>query len=353
MPSFVNWTAPDLESDKRWVFRLSDRAIAEIVEQARRSSHLADDLLRIDRKTFHLSPETVKEFTTALEMTQHAYGVSLIKGFPARDLSEAEFRVATWGTGLYMGLARPQNVAGDFLTDVRDAGSSAYRVVNGRGYNTSSELDFHIDSADAVLLYCRREARSGGESLITNPFSVAQHLIKQNPDHAPMLTQLYPFSLGGYKVDGKEHYLLPLMEQQGDACAFRINIKNIKNGAIQAGMTLSSEEMEFLYKFQDLAGSDRFCYRMYLQEGDIQILNNFHIIHSRTAFEDFDEPDRKRHLIRLWLCLQQSQPLPESWHTSFGSIEPGSVRGGFRNIALDARYEAHMREQCEALGIRL
>lgn len=349
----MNWTVSDLESDKRWVFRLSERSVAEVVQQARQLAHLADDLLEIDRQIFRLSPETIREFTTAIEMSQHTYGLSLIKGFPARDLSETEFRVATWGTGLYMGLARPQNVAGDVLTDVRDAGSSAYRVVNGRGYNTSSELDFHIDSCDVVALYCRREARSGGQSLVTNPFSVARHLIAQDPDNEKKLKDWYPFSLGGYKVDSMEHYLLPLMEEQGEASAFRINIKNIKNGAIQAGMTLSPEQMDFLYAFQELAGSDQFCYRMYLKEGDIQILNNFHTIHSRTAFEDDDEPDRKRHLIRLWLCLPQSQPLPESWQISFGNIKPGHVRGGFRNIELDPRYDAFMRGQCHALGIRL
>lgn len=351
MSKFVNWVAADLQADRSWSFRLSEDVAQEIVEQAKKLAHLSEDLLQIDRQQFKLSQKAVASFKAAIDMTQHKYGLSLIKGFPTRDLSEAEFRVATWGTGLYMGLARPQNLAGDILTDVRDSGSSAYRVVNGRGYNTNSELDFHIDSGDVVLLYCRREAKSGGQSLVANPFSVAQYLIDQNPDYERLLKHSYPFSLGGYKVDGKEHYMCPLLESQGDASAFRINIKNIKNGAIQAGMELSSEYMDFLYAFQELAGSEPFCYRMYLEEGDVQILNNFHTIHSRTAFEDYEEPDRKRHLIRLWLCLKQSQPLPESWRASFGDIRAGSVRGGFRNVQVDARYDDYKRAQCAALDL--
>ncbi len=351
MSKFLNWVSSDLESSSDWSFRLGDSAVQEIVEQAKKLSHLSEDLLSIDRTKFRLSAQAVECFTRAIDMSQHRFGLSLIKGFPTRELSEPEFRVATWGVGLYMGVARPQNLAGDIVTDVRDAGSNTYRVLNGRGYNTSSELDFHIDSGDVVLLFCRREAKAGGKSLIANPFAVAKYLMEKNPRYEGLLKYKYPFSLGGYKIDGKEFYLSPLLEDQGDASAFRINIKNIKNGAVQAGMELPSEYLEFLYEFQDLAGSEQFCYSMYLEEGDIQILNNYHTIHSRTAFEDYEEPDSKRHLIRLWLCLKNSQPLPESWRPSFGNIEPGSVRGGFRNIAVDPKYDGYVQLQCQELGI--
>lgn len=35
--------------------------------------------------------------------------------------------------------------------------------------------------------------------------------------------------------------------------------------------------------------------------GDIQLLKNSAILHKRTAYDDWDEPHRKRHLLRLWL----------------------------------------------------
>ena len=37
-----------------------------------------------------------------------------------------------------------------------------------------------------------------------------------------------------------------------------------------------------------------------MQRGQIQYLNNHEVGHYRSAFEDFDEPERKRHLYRLW-----------------------------------------------------
>ena len=35
--------------------------------------------------------------------------------------------------------------------------------------------------------------------------------------------------------------------------------------------------------------------------GQIQIVNNRRLAHRRTAFVDWPEPDRRRHLIRIWL----------------------------------------------------
>ena len=48
----------------------------------------------------------------------------------------------------------------------------------------------------------------------------------------------------------------------------------------------------------------------------------------RTRYEDYEEKERKRLLLRLWLAVPGSRPLPASYETLFGSIEPGAVRGG-------------------------
>ena len=39
-----------------------------------------------------------------------------------------------------------------------------------------------------------------------------------------------------------------------------------------------------------------------LRAPDIQLLKNSVILHKRTAYEDWEEPERKRHLLRLWLA---------------------------------------------------
>ncbi len=66
---------------------------------------------------------------------------------------------------------------------------------------------------------------------------------------------------------------------------------------------------------------------MELEPGDIQFLHNHQMLHDRTAFEDWADPARRRHLLRLWLCPPGGRPLPTAFRQRWGSIEPGD-RGG-------------------------
>jgi alpha-ketoglutarate-dependent taurine dioxygenase len=50
-----------------------------------------------------------------------------------------------------------------------------------------------------------------------------------------------------------------------------------------------------------IANDPEFYVEMDFQPGDIQLLNNAKILHSREAYQDHDDLDRRRHLLRLWL----------------------------------------------------
>jgi len=63
--------------------------------------------------------------------------------------------------------------------------------------------------------------------------------------------------------------------------------------------------------------------------GDIQFLHNHQILHARTSFIDFDEPELRRHLLRLWLCPPNGRALPEIFAERYGSVDIGH-RGGIR-----------------------
>ena len=66
---------------------------------------------------------------------------------------------------------------------------------------------------------------------------------------------------------------------------------------------------------------------MQFRPGDMQFVYNHNLLHDRTEFIDWPDPDKRRHLLRLWLALPIDRPLPESFAQRYGSIEIG-VRGG-------------------------
>jgi hypothetical protein len=59
----------------------------------------------------------------------------------------------------------------------------------------------------------------------------------------------------------------------------------------------------------------------------MQFVHNHNLLHDRTSFEDFPEPERKRHLLRLWLACPGARALPNAFAARYGSLEIGN-RGG-------------------------
>lgn len=99
--------------------------------------------------------------------------------------------------------------------------------------------------------------------------------------------------------------------------------------------------------------SDEYCFSMELERGDLQLLNNFVIWHSRTAFEDFDHPDQKRHLMRLWMSTPNSPELPPQFEEFFGDTRPGSVRGGVRGGFISSEFIEYEKRQAKAMAMHL
>ena len=58
---------------------------------------------------------------------------------------------------------------------------------------------------------------------------------------------------------------------------------------------------------------------MTFERGDIQLLSNHSILHARDEFEDFDEPERKRRLLRVWLNFLDGRPLADRFADRFNT----------------------------------
>jgi hypothetical protein len=90
---------------------------------------------------------------------------------------------------------------------------------------------------------------------------------------------------------------------------------------------LTPEDIAALDLFDTVANDDRLGLKMRLAPGDMQFVHNHTMLHDRTGFEDWPEPERKRHLLRLWLACPGARPLPPVFAARYGSLEIGN-RGG-------------------------
>jgi hypothetical protein len=236
---------------------------------------------------------------------------------------------------------------------VRDTGAD-YKVKGGRGYNTNAGLDFHQDSCDVVALLCRRTAKSGGTSKVVSSIALRDEVARLRPELVSVLQQDWYHSYQGTQDPAQPpYYRCPIVGDDPDWFCARTNRKN--TDAAQRDFDevprLSPAQREVLDLLDELMPSEKLCYSMELEQGDLQLLNNYVTLHSRTPFEDFDAPDRKRHLLRLWLAVPSSQPLPPQWEEYYGDRRAGSVRGGVRGSAITAEFLAYEERQARDLGM--
>ena len=349
------WTSEDARRDTSWTQHLSADAVAGFDAALDHAKTTGKSWLAMTASDFPLNPAAYNAVQSAFATTQGRWGMCLLKGFPVHRWSEEDSKLMYWGVGLHAGVARTQNPASQYMNDVRDEGA-AYKAANGRsrGYNTKAGLDFHMDSSDVVALLCRRTAKVGGESLVASTIAAAEELGRRRPDLLELLKQpFYHHYQGSQDPLQPPYYACPIIGGDPEHFAMRVNRKNIvaAQHEFQDLPRVTPKQWEALDLLEEIMADPRWCFRMQLEQGDMQLVNNYVIVHSRTPFEDHDEPDRKRHLLRLWLAVPGSQPLPDDWAEYFIDTRPNSVRGGLRGSQSSPEFALYERRQAAALGM--
>jgi len=349
------WTVADLQSDPRWVIALDDDDRADLLGTLRRGLRPGAALLDYRRADFPFGQRVLGRLRAAVDEAQHGRGIALLRGLPREGVSADEFEALTWAIGLHLGVARPQDRLTRYINAVKDVGVD-YRSPTGRGYSSNAELDFHVDSGDVVLLSCYNQAPEGGDSLCASAVAAWRQLVDERPDLARVLEEeLVPFSRQGEQSEGEAPYTMtPVFARTARDVFCAWNRNRIQNGIrLPDAPPISPRLREGVEWLDAILRRPAFLYRMRLTPGDVQVLSNFTVLHSRTAFRDDPVAGRQRTLFRLWLSTPNGCALPPAWQGKWGAIEPGVVKGGMRGHQYDEHCEAFERRQAADLGMRL
>jgi len=328
------WTRADLEQDSSWIYHLTDTEITGLELALKHALKTGKSFFEMSPQDFPLNQAIIDRLKQVVASTQTVYGFKLVRGFPVEHWTEEQLRIFYWGLGLHIGVPRPQGKASAFMSDVRDAGG-VYRASTGRGYNTSSRLDFHADGSDMVGLLVVRTAKSGGSSLIVSSISAHNAMLRERPDLVEVLYRPFTFSRQGEQSpEEAPYYQAPVfgLEQGNFVC------RHIRNHITSAQLSfpevprLTPQQTEALDLLDTTLAREDLCYHMTFEQGDLQFINNHIVLHARTEYEDYEEPERKRFLLRLWLALPEGQPLPAGLKDAYKDVTPKAVRGGFRGI---------------------
>jgi hypothetical protein len=294
------WRAEDLAATDDWIYELTAAEIDEVRAAVDGVERRGLDILDIGRDDFPL-PRFDAMLAMLYDELKEGRGFVLIRGLPADDLTTAQKAAAFWGIGLRFGRALSQNNKGHMLGHVKDFGGD-YADPNVRGYQTAAEMTYHSDQCDYVALLCVHPSKSGGESRITSSVSIYNDMLAARPDLARELTAEFHQTRHGEIPPGeKPWYKLPIFSfHEGYFSGRGAGVHTLKAEGLPGVPPFTDAQREAIALFQETARRLRF--EMDFRPGDIQILHSHLTVHTRSAFEDWPEPERKRHLMRLWLC---------------------------------------------------
>ncbi len=322
------WRGADLaRRPEAWIHGFSAAELAEIATASARLLARDADIATITRADFPL-PSLGPILDRLREEVLNGRGFVLLRGLPVTGRPIAEAATAYWGLGTYFGNARSQNAKGHLLGHVRDMGLSS-KDPNVRIYQTTERQNFHTDSCDIVALLCLKTAKSGGLSSLTSSMSVYNTMATTRPDLAHRLFRKLPTDRRGEVPPGQKSWFeTPIYnDHQGYLSAIYAPHYVRSSQRFPAAPRLEAIDLEALDYFDSLAEHQDLRLDMELRPGDMQFVHNHTILHDRTAFEDWPEPERKRHLLRLWLAAPGARALPPTYLQRYGSVEIGN-RGG-------------------------
>lgn len=322
------WRGEEMAANAdRWLVHLTPDEIAELEEAAHSFLAKTNEIGEITKEKFPL-PNFGFHLTKLKQTLIHGAGFEVIRGLPVKEYSQIFAATIFCGVGAHLGSARSQNAMGHILGHVRDVGADA-KDPNTRIYQTAERQTFHTDSSDVVGLLCVREAMEGGESLLVSTTTIYNEMLRRRPDLAALMFDPIATDRRGEVPEGQKPYLEipPLSWHDGFLTGFYQRQYIDSAQRFPDALRLTPTYVEALDLFDALANDKRIHLGMQLQAGDMQFVYNHALLHDRTAFRDWPEAHRKRHLLRLWLSIAGDRPLPDCFKQRYGSIEIGN-RGG-------------------------
>lgn len=281
-----------------------DTALAKV-----RSAGLGID--DVTASNFDLSP-IADDVASINHELLHGRGIVILRGFPVGDYSADDIELMYWGLGCHFGAAESQSNMGDRIGRVEDVSGKDY---NERAYRNSVELAMHTDLTDIIAMLSIRKAASGGLSTYVSAAAVHNEILATRPELLAPLYRGFRYHRFGAEGPGEAPvtaHRIPVLSQRDGHLSVRIVPEYVYMAAEELGEPLSDIEVESLEYFDHVATRADMRFDVMLEPGDLSLMNNFTVLHTRDAFDDGPTEAEKRLLLRLWLSSDYDRPVVDS-----------------------------------------
>ena len=309
----AEWRQHQVADPALYTEHLGADDLRELEAALRAAKTASGDLLDIGAPQFPL-PTLGPRLQRIERELMDGRGFVVIRGLPRERYDDDDLSLLYWGIGAHLGTPWAQNHHGHVLGDVIDQGKRPDDPTARGNELGAVGLPYHSDGSDLVGLMCLQTSAEGGESTVCNAVAIHNDLVRKEPELAAALYQPLPYDFRGEQgPGGKPYYLVPVFTE----CADRLFVRYIRP-YIRASQrhpeaprigVLAERAMQ---RLDELTADPQYEVFMEFEPGDIQFINNYHVLHGRRPYRDDPATGRVRHLKRLW--LETASPLDRPAH---------------------------------------
>jgi hypothetical protein len=299
----AEWTAADVADPGAWTLPLTPDDLDELDAALAHARRTTDEVLDVTANDFPLPGLAPRLQDFARDLVD-GRGFGRIGTLDIDRLGAEDASWIYWGIGRHLGEPWPQNARGHLLGDVKDQGKTLDDPT-ARGYEIGGHgLGFHSDGSDLVGLLCIDDGVEGGESLVSNAVRAHNELVRTDASLAAALYEPLPYDFRGEEPPGgKPFYFVPAFTEHKERLFVRYIRPFIESSQRHPDAPrLSEVQRRAMDRLDELIESADNRVEMKLRPGEMQFVNNYHVLHGRRRYVDDVEAGRVRWLKRLWLA---------------------------------------------------
>ena len=286
-------------SDKReqFVVHLDSEIIQELIERR-------NELDSINKNDLPLFKKKILNFRN--ERLLDGVGLFVIDGICMESFSVKEKTSIYTLAAKILGELIIQNIQQEKIVEVKDVGKSM--KTGGRYHETKEGGSHHTDSPqwknvpDYLGLFCVHNAKKGGTNLFLSAYTIHNRILQERKDLLDIFYEKFYFDKRGEFKDGESPTVFqPIFELKNKKLFFRYLRNYIDAGHDIQNQPLSQPQKDALTYLDNLMHMEDITLKYDLKPGDMVFSDNHRVVHGRTSFEDYDDENLKRFVLRTWI----------------------------------------------------
>lgn len=296
------WAGQDLQDEQGWIHRLSPEAVDGLDHAYAALQAKGLRFPDFGREDFPIGP-LAAELPRWADELENGRGFLLLRGLPVHRYGEEQLKAVYYGIGLHLGTPVRQNPRGELLGEVMHVGDVNDKRT--RVYETNLYLPYHSDPSDVVGLLCVRKARRGGVSSLVSVARIYNEILAHHREYLGLYYRTFYFE----HLCEPQPSLSPIFRHHAGKLSCRYLRQYIELGHDIRQVPLSRVEIEAFDLFDRIMHDPAIRLDMMLEPGDLQFANNYAVLHSRTGFEDHEQAQLRRRMLRLWVKMPNARVL--------------------------------------------